>query len=1046
MLRPLIYPLKHPLRRRATQAGWRIPLLAAPLRRLESTSRDDHVNSTASSAADGTTTPPPLPQDQPLPPVPITPLPNDPDNPPPQTTSSSTPPPSEESRRIPSSLYISNVFPITLGRFDPRPALAFFREQGMMERLHDIASEISGNGFRVESWEIARKDGGVFLHFSYIPPPPPKEGEEVSRVEAETTATMFGALPEVGKSKNNPARFFIPQFIQSAQKHGGIPHWLGEWGQPRWIEKNLAAGHTLYSRGIEKPGITFVGQGEDNSSGTSVLGTGSGLKGVQELVGNGRVWLVKGRQWTEDMHRFPSPHLRVEFEGPDVSQEMLYVLFRPYGRLKDIVPPSPAAAGSLRAATVTFGHLSPSTTAINCLHGYSTPTNTADFIARITGDTAPGSIALSRLRIYYESQRKAHAIRDFLNSHPRIVLPALAFLIGTLSYTLFDPIRAFFVRSNLEGVFDLESYSIVKMIRSKFSSSFSFGSSSNGPADGPDETLGKNAWKDRVEAEKTVERWLSEYPSTFITITGPPGSGKASLVSRVLGKQAKPSLVIDCSDTAKAKTDSALLSALAEQTGYWPVFSFLNSLNGLIDLVTVGLIGQKAGFATPIDQQLRSVLDVVGTALKDVSAHTREKHQESIDKARKCAEVEVEESRRQALIRRGGWHDGRLDCIAGNGVMSELGLGQEPTFDGDLAIDNVIEISEPATAAKPSARRSASAYPPEDLDVESEYIQALPIVVLKNFAQKSARGELWTVLSEWGAGLVENKIAHVIVITEGPIASKSLTKALPSKPLNTVSLADADYENSLSYVRDKLESSNSALSLADRDQITKLGGRMVDLETLVYKVRTGASVPEAVDDIVLRNVVELRKLAFGDDAEDAKSLPWTRQQAWKVVSELAKNGELSYAKLLQDFPFKGSEQSLKALEEHELVSITYVDGRASKVKPGKPVFRYAFEQLVNDPVFRAMSQIEYNTALIAKAEADIKSYEAELGTLKSISTGGGEEALGLGEGFFSIFGKSTAVKERARWLLEKMGKSVDKLAGLEKDNAEMMKLLTSASK
>ena len=51
--------------------------------------------------------------------------------------------------------------------------------------------------------------------------------------------------------------------------------------------------------------------------------------------------------------------------------------------------------------------------------------------------------------------------------------------------------------------------------------------------------MGKNAWKDRVDAEKSVERWLSEYPSTFITITGPPGSGKASLVSRVLSKQAK---------------------------------------------------------------------------------------------------------------------------------------------------------------------------------------------------------------------------------------------------------------------------------------------------------------------------------------------------------------------------------------------------------------------------------------------------------------------------------------------------------------------------
>lgn len=92
------------------------------------------------------------------------------------------------------------------------------------------------------------------------------------------------------------------------------------------------------------------------------------------------------------------------------------------------------------------------------------------------------------------------------------------------------------------------------------------------------DSIGQDAWEDRIEAERTVERWLSEYPSTFITITGPPGSGKVSLVSRVLSKQEKwvlvldianirPYIVVDCAEIAKAKNDSGLISALAEQTG-----------------------------------------------------------------------------------------------------------------------------------------------------------------------------------------------------------------------------------------------------------------------------------------------------------------------------------------------------------------------------------------------------------------------------------------------------------------------------------------------
>lgn len=52
-------------------------------------------------------------------------------------------------------------------------------------------------------------------------------------------------------------------------------------------------------------------------------------------------------------------------------------------------------------------------------------------------------------------------------------------------------------------------------------------------------------------------------------------------------------LEIDVGKLATATSDVALVTALARQTGYWPVFSFLNSMNNLIDLASVGLIGQK---------------------------------------------------------------------------------------------------------------------------------------------------------------------------------------------------------------------------------------------------------------------------------------------------------------------------------------------------------------------------------------------------------------------------------------------------------------------
>lgn len=302
------------------------------------------------------------------------------------------------------------------------------------------------------------------------------------------------------------------------------------------------------------------------------------------------------------------------------------------------------------------------------------------------------------------------------------------------------------------------------------------------------------------------------------------------------------------------------------------------------------------------------MLEIVGGALKDTTNHVRDGHKRKRQDAEDEARMDSERRRRIDLIKRGAWHDGRLDCIAGNGVMSELGLGEEPTSENDLSaltppppplLGDVAPIegeAVPPTAESlkmvpiKSDGTKAGAHSNLDVDDETEFIQTLPIVVLQNFAQKAGKGDVWNVLAEWGTSLVENRIAHVIVVTDSSSSTKTLTRALPSKPLNSVSLADADENNSLSYVRDKLK--GQTLSTDDSAQVAKLGGRMVDLETLVYKVRTGSQVKSAVDDIILKNVVELRKAAFGDDSDDAKSLPWTRAQAWKVVSELAKHGEV----------------------------------------------------------------------------------------------------------------------------------------------------------
>ena len=68
------------------------------------------------------------------------------------------------------------------------------------------------------------------------------------------------------------------------------------------------------------------------------------------------------------------------------------------------------------------------------------------------------------------------------------------------------------------------------------------------------------------------------------------------MVGLVLEQTGRSVLTIDCRKLHAAPSDSAIVAELAAQTGYWPVFTFLNSMNSLLDLASVGLIGQKGKF------------------------------------------------------------------------------------------------------------------------------------------------------------------------------------------------------------------------------------------------------------------------------------------------------------------------------------------------------------------------------------------------------------------------------------------------------------------
>jgi hypothetical protein len=131
-----------------------------------------------------------------------------------------------------------------------------------------------------------------------------------------------------------------------------------------------------------------------------------------------------------------------------------------------------------------------------------------------------------------------------MTSHPRIVIPLIAVLAGSLSYAIFDPIRSFFVKSHVSGLFDVEAYRLTKWLKKETIGRLGIdgrqllaglGGRALTTKQEEDEgnAVGTGIERERVEAADKLRLWLSDMPDTFITVTGPPGSGKAALIDAV---------------------------------------------------------------------------------------------------------------------------------------------------------------------------------------------------------------------------------------------------------------------------------------------------------------------------------------------------------------------------------------------------------------------------------------------------------------------------------------------------------------------------------
>jgi hypothetical protein len=333
--------------------------------------------------------------------------------------------------------------------------------------------------------------------------------------------------------------------------------------------------------------------------------------------------LVLGKPWIEDLFRLPSQRIKVEFlptqpgaEVAELSQEQLYSFFRPYGKLVDIIAQPSESKVVPRYAYLDFARKRKAIMAKNCLHGYT--------VTEAQGGGRVGTV----FRLTYEKKARFGWIKDWIFNHPRLVVPALAALVAGITVSVFDPLRTITIKAHITRTFHLEDNVVFRWFKSQGEDLLSKVKALR-QHDDPGDAGMQVVWDDRKPQIEQIQAWLMETADTFIVVQGPRGSGKKELVldhALKHKREAHKVLTLDCKPIQEARGDSATINAAAGQVGYWPVFSWMNSISGLVDLAAQGAAGVKTGFSETLENQLGKIWNNTASALKAIALDGRHKN------------------------------------------------------------------------------------------------------------------------------------------------------------------------------------------------------------------------------------------------------------------------------------------------------------------------------------------------------------------------------------------------------------------------------------
>ncbi|KAI5950981.1 YME2 [Candida jiufengensis] len=643
-----------------------------------------------------------------------------------------------------------------------------------------------------------------------------------------------------------------------------------------------------------------------------------------------KVYSVKGIPWIEDLRRFPSAKIGIKFEGNPLTEEELYVLFRRYGLIDDIK----ADPGE---SYILFHDVRSAICAKHCITG----------MVLDNGKTT--------LHIRYVPIQKKYFIVEFISNHTRIAIPIILALLATFAVLIFDPIREFFIQYKItHSSHSLDHYKQNKWFRliyipyknliNMVTSSYDYIDTQFHEVTGlkmEDDSCDTDAqsmhdlkqennmfWKERFDKSKQLTMWILENIDTFIVVKGPQGSGKEEFVldHTLLNndKLSKKILVLECDELSKARSENNLIGNTASQLGYFPVFTWTNSISQFVDLGVQGLTGQKSGLAETKENQIKNMFSLSTQAIRHICEEDYSKYVKSVERRNKKLPDEE-----------------KIEILK----LEEF-LSQNPD-------------SKPIIVVSKYARRA---------DIPSNDF-------------------IYPLIADWASGLIQNNIAHVIFLTADVGSIQHLNEALPNQVFKNISLSDASMTSSKQYVCDVLKvKDTTTLDTCLEPLGGRMLDLQAFIRRIKSGENPEQAITEMISQAaeIISTVFLNEHLSNSNNSDNN----WNPAQVWLIMKLLSNKDEINFAEIIKSPLFKKSKETmdtLSTLEKYDLISLRRDKGVLSKIVTGRPLYKAAFENIISDLRIWKLYETNYLTELINLEVAKIQKFENELTTIYQIS-------------------------------------------------------------